>query len=370
MFGSAAARKQHAATAHVQGSRKRSSGQGAGVGAGAPISTRVEVRTRETDSATVSGQDRLLHVADIKNRTHGSIIVSEMVTPASFVRLSKIASAWQRVVWVELMFRVVTQITSAVSGGYVAAFVRDPADDGPAVAGENSLIWLTSQQGAVASKWWQSSNLRIPLEKRSYYTSVGVDVRDYSPGRFVLAVDGVANQSGSVTVYAHWRVRLTEGSLEVPSETTSPVTSITDVGNINGKKGLYALASSSAKWSSMFSEDFPDGTYFQLPSAITWSVGATVHTVWFVVKSTASAVFFAKTRNSGAVEGVNDSDQLLIPQGTVLIPVFPHLQGECQGSPLCGEVESSCLETLRGLSREQQILVLSQLSDSLLSLSS
>nr|QIJ56915.1 hypothetical protein [Scaphoideus titanus sobemo-like virus 2] len=180
---------------------------------GAPVSQAVEVRETSSDSASVSGVDRLEHIDDISKYEHGVVVIDDLINASSFARLSKIAGAYQKVRYRKLAFRVVPMVSTSVGGGYVVAFVRDPADV-PPTKQSDLLNWITSQSGSVTTKWWESTRIQVPTTDRVYYTSTSQEVREYSPGRLVLAVDGKATAPGPVTIFVDWSVTLTHASLE------------------------------------------------------------------------------------------------------------------------------------------------------------
>lgn len=128
-------------------------------------------------------------------------------------RLDVQASAYQRIKWLSLKFRISPQISTAVSGGYVAAFVQDPTDIVP--DGEAGLNALTSQSHSVTKKWWEDSIINAPMPQELLFTNItGSELRWSSPGQFVLASDGKATSAGSLTVYLDWSVELSVPSLE------------------------------------------------------------------------------------------------------------------------------------------------------------
>lgn len=172
------------------------------------------------------GSDRLFHIEDISTLQSTSVPISIPVTAQSIPRLEKISEAFQRVRYLQLKFRVVPQISTATSGGYVASFVSDVNDLIPPT--EYGLSKLTSQAGAVTKKWWETAVIAAALSPDLLYTSFSIDEpRLSSPGRFVLGVDGRASQRGSLTVYLDWKVHLSVPSLEGPEMEESKIPTLT-----------------------------------------------------------------------------------------------------------------------------------------------
>lgn len=179
---------------------------------GAAVSTTQRTRVVSSESATLSGTDILATVSDVSTFSTGSLLVSELVTAGSMPRLRTVARAFQKVRFNKLIFRVEPQISTGTSGGYVAAFVRDPADKPPSKEGLSSF--LLAQHGAVTTKWWESSVVNSGVKNTQYYTSESAEIREFSPGSFMLAATGVATQKGNLVVYVEWSVTLSQAAFE------------------------------------------------------------------------------------------------------------------------------------------------------------
>ncbi|AOC55065.1 coat protein [Egaro virus] len=162
------------------------------------------------------GVDRIFHIPDIsKDIVDKQILIDIPVLPTLGSRLGIIASAWQRIVYKKLEFSITPKTSTAVSGGYIAAFIPDVTDVLTGTSPDFALDKLSSQPSAVEAKWWESSTVRVPSLPDLFYTSPSPESpRFSSPGRFVLIVDGAASQAGSLTIKMHWSVLLSEPSLE------------------------------------------------------------------------------------------------------------------------------------------------------------
>lgn len=217
-FKTAAALAQHRRDAHAAGQKpqrvaraaRRANGpMQAAVNTAALISVPQMVRGAASDIARMSGVDRIFH-GDLAAAgiSHGQKAVDILVVPASFVRLASVARAFQRIRYTKLRFRMEPQVPTSIAGGYVMGFVRDPVDE------VDNLNQLTSQQGSVTTKWWQSSVVDATPPNRLYYTSEGAEIREFSPGKLVVMVDGPPTQAGSYTVFCEWSVELSGAALE------------------------------------------------------------------------------------------------------------------------------------------------------------
>lgn len=159
-----------------------------------------------------------MHINDVSTLSSTSIVIDAPFLPSSLPRLEKIAETFQRVKYHKLRFRISPQISTATSGGYVAAFIADVSDQ--YTNSEHGLSKLTSQYGSRTCKWWEDTTLTALCPPDLFYTSQSLtEPRSNAPGKFILAVDGKASQSGALTVYVDWDATFSGPSLEedVPS---------------------------------------------------------------------------------------------------------------------------------------------------------
>jgi hypothetical protein len=106
------------------------------------------------------------------------------------------------------------------SGGYLMGFRADPTDKLPSSA-ENRKQFVVGTPGSVKNPIWQSYDMVIPareIDNRLYYTSEGIDPREYSPGYFYLVVDGAVNQAGSLSLSIDYDVSCSQPALEFTDE--------------------------------------------------------------------------------------------------------------------------------------------------------
>jgi hypothetical protein len=186
--------------------------------------------------ARIAGTDRI-DSGNISNHTVvGEKFISSLVTVGMFKRLQTVALAFQRIRWKRLVFKLVTQITTTTAGGYVLGFVQDPQDSVSDITG------LMSCRGTVATKWWQSSSITVQLADRLFYTSDGMELREYCPGKIVAMVDGVSSSTGNYVLYADWEVELSVPGLETPLDVSPIIVALHDWSTWDGHIGIYALS--------------------------------------------------------------------------------------------------------------------------------
>lgn len=331
-FNSVAALRQHERDSHGQGSpvakvgnkkkkvkRAARGGRVSEVGLAQPM----VVRNRTTDRATMSGTDRVAHVEKISNYEHSSFIIDKPINPAMFGRLTQVAEAFQKIQYLSLIFRIVPYVPATSSGGYVVSVVRDPVDTGP--RGRNSetiLAWLSSQQGSVSSKIWQSSTVQVAIPG-VYFTSPGVEVREYCPGRLIVAVDGQSSQSGQLTVFAEWRVTLMHAALEPPVAITTSKQSLLALYTRAGHVGLFGKIGT--QWTDDITKQIDgceQGDVFELkyPFPFADANGALRVARWLRASSATDLVFCIESPDDTYLE--NCSTESLVLTAKTDLPVY------------------------------------------------
>lgn len=283
-FATAAALRQHEQDSHGKGAvpkqkqarppqqpRRRGRGKGAQVPPMMGIAVPKAVVSAATDTAVLTGTDRIIHVGQVSKFRHGQYLANVLITPEIFERLKIVAEAFQRIQYLSLVFEVVPYVNAMASGGYVAAIVKDPTDLGPVTAvAESGLSWLSAQEGAVSTKIWQAATLTARFTDL-YYTSDSVEIRQSSPGRLVVMVDGTATQDGSITIYAKWKVRLSHAALEPPRRLTEKITVAQNLWVQKDHRGLFKVSGSGANTKydgtikGMLSPEATVGEQYELP---------------------------------------------------------------------------------------------------------
>lgn len=194
-------------------------------------------------------------------------------------RLEMLSRAFQRIRYNSLRFEVVTGLPSASAGSYISGFIKDATDP----VNEKTAATQLLASGGVATKWWESSEVKVGLCPDLYYTSSDpANERWASPGSFVVAAMSKPNHSGNINVYVHWDVTLSSPTFEPGGKTGGGgfCTALTDLfteGIGGAPDGSIILAKRTASgWTRARSSDFTpqpaDGTFIVLLSMRSASV--------------------------------------------------------------------------------------------------
>lgn len=238
------------------------------------------VRKQGTDYITVVEGD---------SWADGDTLFNVMVVPSLMPQLSKIAATYQKMKYHSLTFELSSHMPTSTAGGYIMAFVPDPADRLPAKPIERKQR-MVSTPGSVKDSIWRSSRLTVRegggtswdrcLPNGYLFTSPGNDVRLHSPGTFNLVVDGKVTQPGSLSLSVHWDVTFHVESLEGSAEGAEEQLILrADLWGID-KRPYPAPASGSStvvSWTSVFGDTWPGVGYVyesELPVSITTNVAA------------------------------------------------------------------------------------------------
>lgn len=198
--------------------RRRRGDRNGRTGGGAPVSTSVAIAPRNTERVHLKGTDRLIHVEDVSRFGTGAVVVDVSLSCNSFKRMEHMASAYQRVRFKKLVFRIVPMAATTFTGGFAAAFVADPTD--VLGSGDDALDRLVAQKGSKITKIWQSTTVGACLLPDLLYTSEPPqgDVRLSSPGRLWVVIESKVSGQGTagvpLTVYCDWEVDFYVPSLE------------------------------------------------------------------------------------------------------------------------------------------------------------
>lgn len=372
-FGSAKALSQHSVDSHGakkkrSKSKRSSAGQGAAPMGGATLFEPVAVRqTVEDDRSTHRGVDRVAHVADVSKFADGAVVCRVPVNAGTFSRLSALAETYQQVRFMTLSFRVTPYANANCGGGYVAAFVRDPDDEPPSTPTAR-LNWLSSQAGSISTRWSQQSSVRAMASDRWFYTSPGVEGREYSPGTLYVVADSKATAASGMTIWATWTVSFRKATLE-----SHPLKGLTAAQNLytqNGHIGLFGKDGTT--WVDDNDKLFPGWSLnksLRLPYPITLPVTTaesttTSRVVWWIKFTSKNDAKFCYEDPNSASDEKASAEVLVLPQGTFLEFAGDNddLQGEAQGPPPSSSKERglNCCEAsnLGSTSSERLILTL------------
>lgn len=181
----------------------------------ASVNTASRIRSSQPRQMNLfSNTDRLYHTTLPTATSRGTVIYDQVITPAIGRRLRQQAALFQKIKYKSLRFQVQTQTPTTNGGGYVVAFLHDPAME--VGTGEAALRSLTAVQGTQTSKFWQSVDMTVQTTSQQYFTLNGNDIRFFSPGRFVVLSDGPPTEPVSITILFHWTVELTRPALQRP----------------------------------------------------------------------------------------------------------------------------------------------------------
>lgn len=247
------------------------------------------------DNSVLSGTDRVLSPVKISGVTPGQVLADLMVQPMMAKRMATLAQAYQQIMYLAVTFRVTAQAPSLVGGGYVAGFVRDPAD---LVPESDAVGFLIRNAGAKVMNWWSPSTYRLPRNPKWFYTEkpmIGADaLREYSPARFLVVADSVAsaaNQDGYISIEMDWTVRFRNATYREEPTALPANQEIIMPGD------AYVHASGSAVdlavpkdgvWHDLKPTDFglADGTHIRAPIPVTFSSDSGNYTTDVYVAST------------------------------------------------------------------------------------
>lgn len=300
----------------------------------------------------LSGSDVLFKIENI-TQPFGTNLFGELVVPGLFRRLARVASTFQKIRYNRLTLRIVPQVSTTTSGGYICAFIADPADVPP--VGADLVDHLISQKSSVANKWWQNATVSVPLGGSWYYTSRGVDVREYSPGSIVVASTGQSSQLGSLIVYAEWDVSLSIPTIERTADVTKEYLLKNDVYLRAGFEGLFAKVGTEWKSEATFIlEDSEDAVAYELPTPVYVQDGAAISTatikVCFWMIRTGTTFSLGTTYKDKGMANNALSDTLLLRAGTKVEPRASELNQ--QATLLTGPARGEHSEPSSNSSRE------------------
>nr|QXV86524.1 coat protein [Nodaviridae sp.] len=182
------------------------------VNASAPINTASTNTSRQPKSLTQTNTDRLAAFTIKAGTARGTVMYDQIITPTITRRLSTQASLFQRVKYHKLTFDIQTQAPTTVSGGFVAAYYKDPSMD--VGTGVEALNRMAAVQGSKTSKNWVSLEMPVTPSNDKLYTANGNDIRLFSPGRFRMLTDGTPSIDVNITINLVWTCTFSEPALQ------------------------------------------------------------------------------------------------------------------------------------------------------------
>lgn len=228
-------------------------------GSDAPVSRASKpLRSNASGSTRQSGID---HVATTDTGTveTGSVITRIQILPSICRRLDELANAFQRIRYRRLHFRIEPMGGTAVTGGYAAAFIRDPAD---IISKESALSTIMAQKGSVSRKAWEGCNLLFSSGQR-FYTSANDELRTFCPGELVIVCTAKFSQPVNFVISMTWTVDLEDPGLQDQiEENLKPLGHPKEgwvIGLRKGHSGIWGRKRSDSTWVYNLSEiiDYP-----------------------------------------------------------------------------------------------------------------
>lgn len=192
------------------------------------------------DHIRVTGTDKLYGEDNVPQKHRGEVLLAIRINPASFPRLSRMASTFQKYRFLRMDFRIVSMASTSTSGGYIIGFIPDPDD----LADTWTTEQLLSTPHCRIVKAWESATIGATLESKWLYTNTGMESRLYSPGIFVIMVEGSIPGTAPLSVYVDWVAEMHTPSLELVSK---PVQQIEVVKNAYLRDAHFGLWFSDAE---------------------------------------------------------------------------------------------------------------------------
>lgn len=170
-----------------------------------------------------------------------------------FPRLSQLAKSFQRIRYHRLRFEVVAAWPSTAAGSYVAGFVKDATDPVRPSSATSTLL----ASGGTAVKIWQSTEVVITSLPGLFYTSTAANSERWSsPGSFVASLLSRTAVPGSMQVYVHWDVTLSQPTYEAEGEGGDDGFVSVDVDVYSSNNNTYLSKRSGNDWTPLLLTDF------------------------------------------------------------------------------------------------------------------
>lgn len=321
----------------------------------------------QQDAVIISGTDRIF-TSDFtaENLRAGTKISEVIVDNGISARLKTMSRAFEKMRWLSLQFRVAAKGGSTTSGGYIAAFIPDPLDEG--IRYEQ----LLSHRGAVSGKWWETMQVGAVLSPVDLFTSSsGGDLRLHSPGKLVIYSDGAPSGSNTpLTVDVMWRVELKAPGFETEAEVATEYELLIDAWTVASANNLVPVKNGTAAdgdAKSLLGPNAIDGLVLKLPWPIVVYTSSSTEPAFYLKVADGRVGMWNDAESTNEVKWLGTTTMVL-PRGTQLT-VFrdaaPKLAAVSRAAttPLSSSVESQ--ERLCGVFLEllQLLRIRSQPSD-------
>lgn len=181
------------------------------------------------DRLRLQGCDLILNeqVASNKSYTEGEKILDVNLDPMIIPRLAAIGGTFQRARFHSYRVHVMPQFTTAATGGYIAALIKDPDDATPTGAG--AVNALTSNKPNKIGKFYQPTTLVYQTKKGDVPLYISGDQTSENRWRFpaklvILATGGGPSIAGSFMVKVEWDVEFLDPTMV--NNTTNDTTAV------------------------------------------------------------------------------------------------------------------------------------------------
>lgn len=213
--------------------------------------------------------------------------------------------------------------------------------------------------GSVATKWWQSTAVTATPPSRLFYTSEGTEIREFSPGRLVMLVDGRATQQGTYTIYAEWTAELSGAGLESSSQVKTEWTARTPWCTRPGHQGFWTGVgdNASSRIEDLLGSEARIGRFFKLPYPITLvQESGNVKTAHWVKTQDDNSLLPCYEAPTDVDTGNMKFENLVLPKGTMVADITPaSVKGEAMAPSLSG-YPTMTADSLRLLSEFARVL--------------
>nr|QTW97845.1 hypothetical protein 3 [Riboviria sp.] len=179
------------------------------------VNTGATVRSQAKKTMRMTGSDRLAGLTFKASTSPGTILYERFIDAQMFPSLSERARTFQRIKYTKLVFKLVSESGTNVTGGIAAAFFKDAYSD--VVDGDQGLTNLMTQAGAKATKAWQELVISTNSPEH-FYVTPGSDLRLFSPGKFVVMTSGPVDKDSPLSLYCDWTVELSKPGRNAPQK--------------------------------------------------------------------------------------------------------------------------------------------------------
>lgn len=237
-----------------------------------------------------------------------------------------------------LSVHVSAQSSSNTSGGYILAYIQDVED---LYRAQDWLATAASTPGSMTRKYWEDCVItQRQFPKRELYTDISGDLRESSPGGFVLVATGPPTQDVTLFVEAVWDADFMDPVVNPVTEAPPPEPPGTPVmvnpsegcsingsdggqtGNLTPNTSYYNYAATEplhgkvATAEQFFGDDLPENTMLDCVQTITNAAGATTHYCKVKTKSVSDDVNPANPTEKKVIEFVDQDGAEFIARTT------------------------------------------------------